>query len=127
MIQTDKEGYTEITLKAIEYLESAGYENIRADIADYPQPKGYRKSTKGMEDTNIVPDIVADKHGYQHIFELGLKSAEPRMLKSKWIFLKTLSEMKNYKLGIITTKGHIKFATENAKSVQLDEKKIIRI
>ncbi len=127
MIQPDKEGYVEITLKAIEYLESAGYENIRADVKDYPQPKGYRKSIKGAEDTNIVPDIVAEKHGYQHIFEMGLKSSEPRMLKSKWIFLKTLSEMKNYKLNIITTKGHIKFAQENAKYVQLDDKKIIRI
>ena len=58
------------------------------------------------------PDIVAEKEGRKHYFELSLKSEKPRLLKSKWLFLNTLSTLKSQQFRLITTKGHYKFTNE---------------
>lgn len=107
MISADKPGYEVFYQKSITHLETAGYENIKADFEGYDKPKSYLK--KGSE-VSITPDIVAEKGGQKYLFELGLKSNEPRLLKSKWLFLETLSKFKSYHFNIITTRGHVKFA-----------------
>lgn len=107
MITADKKEYEGFFQKSITHLESAGYENIKADMEGYDRPKSYLR--KGTDDS-ITPDIVAEKGGQKYVFELGLKSQEPRLLKSKWLFLETMSKFKSFRFNIITTRGHVKFA-----------------
>lgn len=124
MIYTDKEKYSDILNESVSYLEQRGYENIKADTDGYETPKSFNK--KGS-DISITPDIVAEKEGRKHYFELSLKSEKPRLLKSKWLFLNTLSTLKSSKFRLITTKGHYKFTNEMLSDINLNDKKLIKI
>lgn len=124
MVHTDKEKYSEILTTSLAYLENSGFENIKADAAGYETPKSYLK--KGS-DINITPDIVAEKEGRKHYFELSLKSDSPRLLKSKWLFLNTLSAMSASRFKIITTRGHYKFTNEMLEDINLTDKKLIKL
>ncbi|HBT11025.1 MAG TPA: hypothetical protein DEB18_16955, partial [Leeuwenhoekiella sp.] len=84
----------------------------------FESPKSYIR--RGSE-VSITPDIVAERDGEKHIFELSLKSKKPRLLKSKWLFLDTLSSMKNFKFKIFTTRGHYKFTDDTLSSINLDK------
>lgn len=103
MVYTDKEKYSDILTESVTYLEQRGFENIKADMEGYETPKSYHK--KGS-DIDVTPDIVAEKEGRKHIFDISLKSEKPRLLKSKWLFLNTLSSMKSHRFKLITTRGH---------------------
>ena len=116
-IDKDTDKNTEILGTAISYLEDRGYENIKADTDGFESPKSYIR--RGSE-VSITPDIVAERDGEKHIFELSLKSKKPRLLKSKWLFLDTLSSMKNFKFKIFTTRGHYKFTDDTLNSINLD-------
>lgn len=116
---TDKN--TDFVSETITYLEDRGFENIKADIDGFETPKSYHK--RGSEIT-ITPDIVAERDGEKHIFEISLKSKKPRLLKSKWMFLDVLSQMKKYRFKIVTTRGHYKFTTETLEDINLDKKMI---
>ena len=74
----------------------------------------------------ITPDIVADRAGIKHYFEISLKSEKPRLLKSKWQFLDTLTRMRNQRFKIITRRGHYKFTDEMLKDLNL-EKNLIKL
>ncbi len=124
MIYTDKEKYSDILSNSLTYLENIGFENIKADAEGYETPISYHK--KGS-DISITPDIVAEKEGRKHYFELGLKSDQPNLLKSKWLFLNTLSNMKSHRFKIITTRGHYKFTNEMLNDINLTDKKLIKI
>ncbi|GFZ80689.1 hypothetical protein GCM10011531_08500 [Aquaticitalea lipolytica] len=124
MIYTDKEKYSDILNSSLTYLENSGFENIKADAEGYETPKSYLK--KGSE-INITPDIVAEKEGRTHYFELSLKSDKPKLLKSKWLFLNTLSNLKSRRFKIITTRGHYKFTQEMLEDIHLEDKKPIKI
>ena len=124
MIYTDKEKYSDILNSSLTYLENSGFENIKADAEGYETPKSYLK--KGSE-INITPDIVAEKEGRTHYFELSLKSDKPKLLKSKWLFLNTLSNLKSRRFKIITTRGHYKFTQEMLEDIHLEHKKPIKI
>ncbi|GGK27300.1 hypothetical protein GCM10007962_21920 [Yeosuana aromativorans] len=124
MIYTDKKKYSDILNESVSYLEQRGYENIKADTDGYETPKSFNK--KGS-DITITPDIVAEKEGRKHYFELSLKSDKPRLLKSKWLFLNTLSALKSSKFRLITTKGHYKFTNEMLSDINLNDKKLIKI
>jgi len=124
MIQLDKEKYADILNDSVSYLEQRGYENIKADIEGYETPKSYNK--KGS-DINITPDITAVKEGRKHYFDISLKSAKPRLLKSKWLFLNTLSSLKSHRFRLITTRGHYKFTNEMLDDINLNDKKLIKI
>lgn len=117
-IDKDTDKNTQILEQAIGYLEDRGFENIKADMDGFESPKSYIK--KGSE-VSITPDIVAERDGEKHIFELSLKSKKPRLLKSKWLFLDVLSSMKNFKFKILTTRGHYKFTDETLSSISLDK------
>ncbi|MUU77890.1 hypothetical protein [Winogradskyella endarachnes] len=124
MITQDKEKYEEELNQSISYLKNLGYSNIKADVKGYETPKSYHK--KGS-DIAVTPDIVAEKEGRKHIFDLSLKSQKPRLLKSKWLFLNTLSQLKSYRFRLITTKGHYKFSNETIKNINLDTIKLLKI
>ncbi|NND88383.1 MAG: hypothetical protein HKM28_03950 [Flavobacteriaceae bacterium] len=123
MIQLDKQESTETIREAVSYLENRDYKNIKADIEGYETPKSYYK--KGT-DTAITPDIVAERAGIKHYFEVSLKSEKPKLLKSKWRFLEVLSRMKKCKFKIITRKGHYSFTNAMLDDLNL-EKKLIKL
>ncbi|WP_242085609.1 hypothetical protein [Aestuariivivens sediminis] len=124
MIYTDKEKYSDILVDSIAYLENRGYENIKADIEGYETPKSYLK--RGS-DIAVTPDIVATKEGRKHVFDVSLKSEKPKLLKSKWLFLNTLSNLKSYRFKLITTRGHYKFTNEMLEAINLSDKNLIKI
>ncbi|MAZ26774.1 MAG: hypothetical protein CL868_06815 [Cytophagaceae bacterium] len=123
-IDKDTEKNTDFLTETISYLEDRGYENIKADVEGFETPKSYIK--RGSKVT-ITPDIVAERDGEKHIFEVSLKSKKPNLLKSKWMFLDILSEMKKFRFKIVTTRGHYKFTNEMLSAINLDDKKLIKI
>lgn len=124
MIHEDKEKYKDILIDSVEYLEQRGYENIKADTEGYETPKSFSK--KGS-DITITPDIVAEKEGRIYYFDISLKSVQPKLLKSKWLFLNALSVLKSRRFRLITTKGHFKFTNEMLEDINLYDKKLIKI
>lgn len=125
MIPVDKNESTEFLKESVEYLEERGFENIKADIKGYESPKSYTRKGRGQE-TTITPDIIAERNGDTYMYEVSLKSEKPRLLKSKWKFLQTLSKMKNRKFKIITTRGHYKFTNTMLGDLDL-QKDLIKI
>lgn len=124
MTFSDKEEYSEFLETSVTYLQNLGYQNIKADIEGYETPKSYHK--KGS-DISITPDIVAEKEGRKHIFDISLKTSKTNLLKSKWIFLNTLSALKSHHFRLITTRGHYKFTDEMLNDINLSDKKLIKI
>ncbi len=118
MIAKDKQENESFLKESLTYLENLGFENIKADIEGYTTPKSYLK--KGS-DISITPDIVAEKAGRKHYFEIGLKSEEPTLLKSKWRFLEVLTRMKDDRFKIITRRGHYKFTQDMLDDLNLDK------
>ncbi|WP_298900397.1 hypothetical protein [uncultured Psychroserpens sp.] len=124
MIYSDKEKYKDILNSSVDYLEQHGFENIKADTEGYETPKSF---TKKGSNISITPDIVAEKEGRKHYFDISLKSDQPNLLKSKWIFLNTLSNLKSHHFRLITTRGHFKFTNEMLDDINLSDKKLIKI
>lgn len=124
MIQEDKEKYTDILENSITYLENHGFENIKADTDGYETPKSYAKAGS---DISVTPDIVAEKEGRKHYFDLSLKSEKPKLLKSKWLFLNTLSKLKSSRFRLITVRGHYAFTQEMLEAINLTDKNLIKI
>lgn len=126
MVQADKadkqEGAEAIKV-AVAYLENKGFENIQADIDGYETPKSYHKKDS---DVTITPDIVAERGGIKHYFEISLKSQTPTLLKTKWRFLDVLSRMRNERFKIITRRGHYKFTNEMLDDLNL-KKDLIKL
>jgi len=121
MTTLDKAENAKFIQESLSYLENLGYDNIQADIEGYETPKSYHK--KGS-DITITPDIVAEKAGRKHYFEISLKSEEPILLKSKWRFLDVLTRMKDHKFRIITRRGHYKFTQDMLDDLNLDKEPI---
>ena len=101
MIKKEKQENTEFLEKSIKYLENTGFENIRADVEGYDTPKSFLKKSTG---TTVTPDIVAEKNGRKYFFDISLKTDKENLLKSKWLFLDTLSRLKSNRFKIITTR-----------------------
>ena len=123
MVQIDKQENTETLEESVAYLENKGFENIKADLEGYETPKSYKKAGS---DISITPDIVAERAGIKHYFEVSLKSEKPKLLKSKWRFLDVLTRMKNHRFKIITRRGHYKFTNDMLKDLNL-EKNLIKL
>jgi hypothetical protein len=124
MIYTDKDKYSDFLNESVSYLKQHGYENIKADTEGYETPKSYLKVGS---DVSITPDIVAEKEGRKHIFDISLKTDKQKLLKSKWLFLNSLSAIKSHKFRLITTKGHYKFTNEMLDDLNLNDQKLIKI
>ncbi|MDX1461472.1 MAG: hypothetical protein R3359_00330 [Marinirhabdus sp.] len=123
MVQVDKQENTETLEQSIAYLENKGFENIKADMEGYETPKSY---TKKGSDVVVTPDIVAERAGIKHYFEISLKSEKPSLLKSKWRFLEVLTRMKNHRFKIITRRGHYKFTNDMLEDLNL-QKNLIKL
>ncbi|WP_339702133.1 hypothetical protein [uncultured Marixanthomonas sp.] len=123
MVQRDKQENDDVLKESVTYLENKGFENIKADIEGYETPKSYNK--KGS-DISITPDIVAERAGIKHYFEVSLKSDRTNLLKSKWRFLDVLTRMRNERFKIITRRGHYKFTNEMLDHLNM-EKKLIKL
>ncbi|TKD65133.1 hypothetical protein [Flavobacterium sp. ASW18X] len=124
MIKFQKHKNTEFLEKSIKYLENTGFINIRADVDGYDTPKSFLKKNTG---TVITPDIVAEKNGRKYFFDISLKTDKENQLKSKWLFLDTLSRLKSNRFKIITTKGHYKFTDSILNDLNLNSKTPIRL
>ncbi|MEZ4797400.1 MAG: hypothetical protein R2785_09530 [Flavobacteriaceae bacterium] len=124
MTFNDKKEHSDFLETSVNYLQNLGYENIKADLDGYETPKSYHK--KGS-DVTITPDIVAEKEGRKHIFDISLKTSKTNLLKSKWIFLNTLSALKSHHFRLITTRGHYKFTDEMLNDINLPNKKLIKL
>lgn len=124
MVKTEKLENTEILEKSISHLEATGFEHIKADIDGYETPKSYVRKETGNK---ITPDIVAVKNGRKYFFDISLKSERRQLLKSKWLFLDTLSRMKADRFRIITTKGHYSFTDAMLEDINLSNKTPIKI
>lgn len=124
MVKVEKSENQEFLEKSIHHLEATGFEDIKADMEGYETPKSYLR--KGS-DSKITPDIVALKNGRKYYFEISLKSDKPRLLKSKWLFLDTLSRMHSNRFRIITTRGHYKFTDTMLEDINLTNKEPIKI
>ena len=110
MILEERTEHLALIKKTITYLEAKGYQNIKADIEGYESPKSF---TMKSQDMAITPDIVADtSNGKTQYIEVGVKSEDPELLKSKWKFLKTISEMKDRGFKVISHRGHYTFADQ---------------
>ncbi len=123
MEHSKNEENQEILLESLAYLEKRGFENIKAEMEGYETPKSYHKKDS---DVVITPDIVAERGGVKHYFEISLKTAAPLLLKSKWQFLDTITRMRNQRFKIITRRGHYKFTDEMLKDLNL-EKNLIKL
>lgn len=124
MVQEDKAENSKFLEKSIHHLEARGFKDIKADLEGYETPKSYVKKSNGVA---ITPDIVAQKNGRKYFFDISLKSEQPRLLKSKWLFLDTLSRMKSNRFRIITTRGHYKFTDTMLQDINLSNKTPIKI
>ncbi|WP_339336155.1 MULTISPECIES: hypothetical protein [unclassified Croceitalea] len=124
MIKIDKKENKEFLQKSINHLEHTGFENIKADLDGYETPKSYLK--KGG-DTKITPDIVAVKNGRKYFFDVSLKTEKEKLLKTKWLFLDTISRLKSNRFKIITTRGHYKFTDDLLNDLNLSSKTPIKI
>lgn len=124
MVKKEKIENTEILEKSIHHLEATGFEHIKADIEGYESPKSYVRKETGNK---ITPDIVAVKNGRKYFFDISLKSKRTRLLKSKWLFLDTLSRMKSNRFRIITTRGHYSFTDSMLEDINLSNKNLIKL
>lgn len=116
------EGLTAL-IDSVHYLEDKGFENIKADIDGFETPKSYFKKDS---DVVITPNIVAERAGVKHYFEISLKSQPTTNLKSKWRFLEVLTQMRNQRFRIITRRGHYKFTNEMLNDLNL-KKDVIKL
>jgi hypothetical protein len=124
MLKTEKLENKAFLEKSINHLENNGFENIKADVDGYETPKTYlRKGT----DSKITPDIVAEKNGQKHVFDISLKSEKPTLLKSKWLFLEALSKIESSSFRVITTRGHYKFTDSMLADIHLENMSTIKI
>lgn len=124
MTASDKTENKTFLEKSIQHLKATGFDQIKADMEGYDTPKSYLR--KGTE-SKITPDIVAQKDGKKYYFEISLKSKKPALLKSKWLFLDTISRMQSNRFRIITTKGHYKFTDMMLEDINLSNKEPIKL
>ncbi len=124
MISEDKLKNTATLQHSILYLKNRGFKDIKADIEGYETPKSY---IKAGTDISVTPDVVAVKEGQTYFFDVSLKSEKPNLLKSKWLFLNTLSAIKSYRFRLITIKGHYSFSESMLETLNLPNKTLIKI
>ncbi|WP_224488133.1 hypothetical protein [Robertkochia flava] len=123
MIALDRKNYEDFLTQTVNYLENRGFKNIKTALEGYESPKSFLK--RGS-DISVTPDIVAEKMGIKHYFEISVKSEKPNLLKSKWMFLDALSKRNSSRFKIVTTKGHYKFTHTMLDDLNL-EKNMIKI
>ena len=124
MVLEEKQEHKELIEKTIKYLEDHGYTDIKADIEGYESPKSFKMKSK---DEDITPDIVAtNKNGKVQYIEVGVKSDQPNLLKTKWKLLDTLATMKNRAFRVVAHRGSYQFTDNLMKELDL-QKSAVRL
>lgn len=124
MIKREKQENLELLEQSVQHLQARGFNNIKVDMEGYESPKSYIKKSTGNA---ITPDITATKNGMKYVFDISLKSERPTLLKSKWLFLDTLSRMKSNRFRILTFRGHYKFTETLLRELNLGSKQPIKV
>lgn len=124
MVKTEKLEHQNIFKKTINHLKATGFDNIKADIPGYENPKSFVRKSTGTE---VTPDISATKNGRKYFFDISLKSNRSSQLKSKWLLLDTFSRLRSGRFKIITMRGHFKFTEQLLNDINLTNKKPIKI
>ncbi len=104
--------------KAIELLESKGYDNIKADHPDYELPgKFIRKQTE----EEVMPDLTGKTTLGKDYFKIveGDKHNEQQVV-SKWKLFSNLAKMKSGKFFLIVPYGKKKYTTELIKKYNIE-------
>lgn len=100
----DKSEYID---KAINWAESKGYFNIKADKEGYEDPKSFKRKSS---DTDVAPDLTfSSPRGGKHYCVIAMKSDDKESLVTRWKFLSTLAHMKSGKLHLLAPRGHKSF------------------
>lgn len=124
MVKKEKLEHQNIFKKSIQHLEATGFNNIKADIPGYENPKSFVRKSTGME---VTPDISATKNGRKYFFDISLKSDRSSQLKSKWLLLDAFSRLRSNRFKIITMRGHFKFTEQLLNEINLTNKQPIKI
>jgi hypothetical protein len=107
--------------KALEFVQSKGYNNIKSIADEYEAPKGFKKVSS---DSTVTPDITATLRGRKHYFDVALKSEAKQRLVSRWKFMSRLAGMKNGKFHLFAPHGHKSFAQRLINKYQIEAKVI---
>jgi hypothetical protein len=107
--------------KALEFIQSKGYNNIKAIVDEYDEPKGFKKVST---ETTVTPDITATLRGRKHYFDVALKSEAKQRLISRWKFMSRLAGMKNGKFHLFAPHGHKSFAQRLVEKYRINAKVI---
>ncbi len=124
MIKREKQENQELLEQSVQHLQARGFNNIKVDMEGYESPKSYIKKSTGNA---VTPDITATKNGMKYVFDISLKSDRPTLLKSKWLFLDTLSRLKSNRFRILTFRGHYKFTETLLRELNLGSKQPIKV
>ena len=115
-MKTEDKEHQILIEKTINYLESRGYESIKADIEGYESPKSFLMRSTGIE---ITPDIVVETNGKVQYIEVGYKAEDADFLKTKWKFIKTLAELKNRHFKVFSHKGCYGYTDQLMRDIKL--------
>ncbi|TVR80323.1 MAG: hypothetical protein EA409_07770 [Saprospirales bacterium] len=111
----------ELLEKAIEFVKSRGYENIKSRLDDsLDDPTSFSKDNS----KSVSPDITATKRGSKSYFQLSIKNDDEQATVTKWKLFATLAEMKNGKLYLLAPRGHKSFTTNLVKLYNINAKVI---
>lgn len=114
------ESYNSIAKKAVEYVENAGYEEVKADFTGYETPASL---TMVQQNITLTPDFTAKRGDNKYYFELVVKDVDAQeqdMLVSKWKALELFAKMKGGSLGLFVPRGNFKYATSLIKEFGID-------
>ena len=93
--------------KAVNWVQSKGYNDIKAVLDEFEAPKSF---TQSSTNSLIAPDITGISMGRKCYFEVALKSDNERQVVNKWKLLSYLAGNKQGKLIIFAPHGHKAFA-----------------
>ncbi|KYG80760.1 MULTISPECIES: hypothetical protein [Roseivirga] len=98
--------YDEKIEEVISKLLRRGFTDIKATIEPYEVPA----SIVGQNhESELIPDITAEKWGGKGYFEISKKDVDPSELASKWKVLELLAKMKSGEFQIYVPHGSMQF------------------
>ena len=115
LLMMEKQNYFE---KALAWVQSSGFDQIKANVDGYDMPKRFLKAED--EEEAMVPDITGLKRGKKNYIEIALKTDRVRRRVTKWKLLDKLSHIKGGKLYLLAPYGHKSFAERIVKRYGLE-------
>lgn len=111
MLAESKSGekYQELLNKAVQMVESRGFDQIKTQLDGYEEPQPFNQK---KEDITYVPDISATNDRGKYYFEIAQKTEDVAHLVSKWKLLSTVAGMKNGGLNILVPYGQNRFTQD---------------